>query len=50
MRIKKIGGIARGGKWRRRGHMVGRLVDVVKDEIRFTTPTFGNFIEVLSPQ
>ena len=53
MRIKKIGGIAgrgqklKGREWkRRRGHMVGRLVDVVKDEIRFTTPTFGNFTGV----
>ena len=50
MRIKKIGGIARKGKKegkrKRRGHVVGRLVDVVKDEIRFTTPTFGNFTGV----
>ena len=51
MRIKKIGGIARRGQKRkgrerkRRGdHMVGgRLVDVVKDEIRFYDAYFWQF-------
>ena len=51
MRIKKIGGIARRGqklkgreRKRRGDHMVGgRLVDVVKDEIRFYDAYFWQF-------